>query len=190
MSLQNKFFKYNLKLLGNLLLILGLIFFLAAIYLIWQRNDPNRLAFNNYNGTFINTPIINPPVRVSIQNLNIDLTLFPATAKNGQWDTTTQGASYLISSALPGDKGNSVIYAHNWASLFGPLIYIKPGMNIEIVYKNKLTRTFVVKSTYIVSKDQTSVLQPTNDHRLTLYTCTGFLDSQRIVAIAILSKSI
>ena len=54
-----------------------------------------------------------------IKDLGIDLPVIPAKAKNNHWDTTDNGVSYLLSSPVPGDTGNSIFYAHNWASLFG-----------------------------------------------------------------------
>ncbi len=174
-----------MKLIANTLLILGIICFSIAIFFIWERNNPNRLSFKNYKVDYKNTPVNNPPVRITIKDLNIDLPILPAKVTNGQWETTTEGASYLVTSPVPGEQGNSIIYAHDWQSLFGPLHSVQRHMAIKIQYKDKTAKTFIVKGSAIVRDDQTSILEPTPDKRLTLYTCTGFLDSQRLVAVAL-----
>lgn len=175
----------NLK-LSSLLIIFGLSCYIFGIYLIWERNDPNRLRFKNYMGNYKNVPLSNPPVRILIRDLNIDLPVYPAKVVNNQWETTTMGASYLLSSPLPGVRGNSIIYAHDWASLFGPLVNIKRENKVEIDFEDKTKKFFIIKNTSVVSPDQSDILKNFGDTRLTLYTCTGFLDSKRFVAVATL----
>ncbi len=175
-----------MKNVSKILIIFGLILYLIAGFLIWERNNPNRLAFKNYSGNYKSTAVSNPPTRIGIKDLRVDLPIYPAKVFNGQWETTTEGASYLISSPVPGEKGNSIIYAHDWESLFGPLKRITKDTIIEIEFADKKIKSFVVKQVKIVPSDQTSILAQTKDKRITLYTCTGFLDSQRLVATAIL----
>jgi LPXTG-site transpeptidase (sortase) family protein len=176
---------FDWKLIAKLLIVFGLICFAVAGYFIWERTNPNRLSFKDYNVSYKNSAVSNPPVRITIKDLKMDLPIIPAKVQNGIWETTTQGASYLVSSPIPGKTGNSIIYAHDWQSLFGPLHNIQRDMTIVIEYKDKSIKSFIVKGTAVVSNDQTSILEPSSDKRLTLYTCTGFLDSQRLVAIAL-----
>lgn len=177
-----------MKFLYRFLFIFGLGCYILAIFFIWERNNPNRLAFKNYEGNYKNVNVSNPPVRIIIRDLNIDLPIYPAKVINNQWDTTTQGASYLISSPIPGERGNSIIYGHDWASLFGPLLNARQGEKVEIEFTDKTRKIFVIRQTSVVANNQPGVLAPTKDRRITLYTCTGFLDSQRMVAVAILDK--
>src|SRR5690242_12266251 len=109
-----------MKLFSWLLIIIGICCYLAGGYYLWLRNDPNRLSFKNYH--YVNTKEINTkslPVRISIPSLTIDLPIFPSVIKNSVWQTTNDGASYLVASPIPGTIGNSIIYAHDFASLFG-----------------------------------------------------------------------
>lgn len=177
-----------MKLLSKFFLIVGLACFIFGAYLVWERNNPGRLAFKNYVGNYKNVAVTNPPTRIIIRDLGIDLPIYPAKMANNEWQTTTQGSSYLISSPIPGEIGNSIIYAHDWASLFGPLLNAKRGEKVEIEFTDKTRKTFVIEKTAVVSNNQTDVLAPTKDSRITLYTCTGFLDSQRYVAVAPLEK--
>ncbi len=179
-----------MKLLSRLFILIGILFYSLGIYNIWLINDPNRLSFQNY--TYAQTQpqyLISEPTKVSIENLAINLPLLPSNIVNGNWETTEIGASYLKSSPIPGEVGNSVIYAHNWTSLFGNLVSILPGDEVKIEFEDKSVKTFVVKYTSTVTPDTTSILAPTNDKRITLYTCVGILDSHRFVAVAILKEN-
>ena len=84
--------------------------------------------------------------------------------------------------------GNSVLYGHNFPSILGSLTKIKPNDKIEIIMSNGEKKIFTVKYTSIVGQDQTHILSQTKDARITVYTCTGFLDTKRFVATAILSN--
>ncbi len=174
-----------MKRIAYLLLFFGIVCFIAAVFLIWERNNPNRLAFKNYVGNYKEEAVVNPPVRITIRDLGIDLPIFPAKVVKSEWQTTTKGASYLLSSPIPGNTGNSIIYAHDWASLFGPLVNIRPDMDIDVEYEDKTRKKFIVQYTSVVPYTQSSILAPSKDKRITLYTCTGFLDSQRMVAVAV-----
>lgn len=157
--------------------------------LLFQRNNPTRLAFVSPPERTIMRPMMGiTPVAITIKQVKINLALYPATIQNNQWPTTTKGISYLASSPIPGQKGNSIIYGHNWKSLFGPLQNTKPGDEVEITYKDSSKKKFTMLYTSIVSPEQVNILQPSKDTRITMYTCTGFLDSQRFVAVAILNK--
>lgn len=167
----------------------SLLCFATAGYYYWLRTDPNRLAFHNY--VYKGALLINEksfPKRIRIPSVNIDLPIVPAEIKNNRWDTTDEGASYLLSSPVPGTTGNSIIYAHNWASLFSNLISVKPGSKVDIVFADKKTKIFTVQATSAVSPDQSSILAQTKDKRITLYTCTGWFDSKRFVVVATLQE--
>lgn len=180
-----------MKFLASLFIAAGIIFFAFGGYYIWLQHTPDRLSFTNYESKkMLATDNGELPVRVSIKNLNINLPLIPATVTGSKWDVTSDGASYLTSSPVPGNTGNSIIYAHNWASLFGNLPQVKKGDVVEIEFANRARKTFVIESTSTVHPTDASILKPTNDKKITLYTCVGFLDSQRFVAIAVLQNPI
>ena len=175
-----------MKLLVKLLIILGIACYALGIYLIWQRNNPSIPPLG-YNESYSDINISNPPVRITIKKVGIDLPIYPAKTNNGKLETTTKGASYVPASPLPGEVGNSIIYAHDWVSLFGPLLEVHPGDKIEVEYADKTKKHFIVQSTSVVPYSTSSSLSPTSDKRITLYTCTGFFDSKRFVVVALLS---
>lgn len=173
---------------SKILFILGLLCFILSGYLFWQRTTPRNLAFDLKDPlpiVFSNANL--KPVRIQIKDLGINLHLYPAGMKNYRWESTTKGVSYLTSSPLPGEEGNSILYGHNWQNLLGNLRKAKPGQMIQIFFDNGTEKTFTIEGTATVSPSQTSVLDQTRDKRITLYTCTGFLDQKRFIAVAILS---
>ncbi len=176
------------KILSWLLILQSFSLLTVGAYQIYLSESPTTLSFANYSIDKNITTTGETPTRIAISDLGIDLPIYQATIVNNVWPTTTKGASYLSSSPLPGNKGNSVIYAHNWVSLFGHLRNAKVGQDVVVTYPDKTKKTFVIAYISIVPSDQASILAPSNDKRLTLYTCTGFFDSQRFVVVAILKS--
>lgn len=171
----------------KILIFFGFLFLVFGGYLVNERYSPKKLEFKDFEAskTYSSQTV---PVRIIIPSLGIDSGIFPAQISNGNWEATTKGVSYLSSTPIPGGVGNSVLYGHNWPSLLGSLPKIKPGDEIVVILNSGQKKTFVVRYTSVVSPDQTDILKDTNDARITLYTCTGFLDSKRFVATAILAN--
>jgi len=90
----------------------------------------------------------------------------------------------LLDSPIPGRIGNSIFYGHNWTSLLGNLVNAKPGQEISIAFGSGEIERFKISYVQVVKPSQTDILNQTNDRRITLYTCTGFLDSKRLVVVA------
>lgn len=178
-----------MKLASKILIFTGVVLLIFGSYLIFQRYNPQRLGFDNVPPASSGKQVGIFPKEVIIKNLGIRLPVYPARIKNNKWEATTKGVSYLVTSPVPGEPGNSIIYGHNWSNLLGNLPKIKPGDKIEVLLDNNKKRTFTVAYTSVVSPDQTNILNATDDNRLTLYTCTGFLDKKRFVAVAVLSKN-
>ena len=175
--------------LSKFFYLLGVMLIFFSAYLVWQRHTPTRLSFDTTSvGEGSHVSLLNSPSRIRIERLNIDLPIIGADLEQGKWKATDRGVSYLTSTALPGEMGNSVLYGHNWPNLLGRLVNIKPGDLIEIQSSDGSLRRFRVAYTTTVTPDQTHILAQTDDARLTIYTCSGFLDSKRFVATAILEQ--
>ena len=105
-------------------------------------------------------------------------------------------------SSFPGEKGNSVIIGHRFLHLpprkdtFFNLENIKIGENIVISQntdpnkpEEKEHLNYIVTETKIVEPNDVSVIQQTDDYRLTLITCTPLWTSEkRLVITAKLDK--
>lgn len=154
---------------------------------LYLRSRPSRLAFASKPPQSSNTST-DTPVVIRINSVGIELPVIPVSFDGKNWPTTNQGVSYLSSSGIIGEIGNGVFYGHNWSNLFGPLIRVKPGDNIDIITKDGKTYKYTATFTQIIEPDNTYILNPTADERLTLYTCIGFLDSKRFVVTAFLNN--
>lgn len=160
---------------------LGLFFLGFGCFLVWERLSPRSLVLATSSD-----PAQPMPISLTIPSLGINLPIFPAKIVGNKWETTKEGLSYLSSSPLPGNLGNSVIYGHNWSNLLGNLDQVKPGDEIIITSSDTNTYRYLVHFVSVVTPDESHIYSNTPDYRLTLYTCTGFLDSKRLVLTAIL----
>lgn len=124
-----------------------------------------------------------PPEKIIIPSLAINLKVEEAKIKDGFWETSETNASHGQGTANPGEKGNMVIFAHAREGLFLPLKDIKEKDTIYVLSKDKWYEYEVVEIKS-VAPTQIEVIAPTPDETLTLYTCTGFFDSQRLIVRA------
>lgn len=171
----------------KILLFLGTILIVYSFLLIVERYSPKRLNFNkvsakNITGNFNKISV--SPLEFSIPSQDIDLPIISSRIKNNNWETTTKGVSYLITSPPPGEIGNSIIYGHNWTNLLGRLTEVRPGEKVFVRYSDGTIKLFTVRYVAEVGPDQTNILDVSTDRRITVYTCSGFLDSKRFVVVA------
>lgn len=175
-----------MKVISSFFILIGVFSFIFAGALFWQRLQPSRLAFDVQFSRPVYAKKISKPVkRIIIPRIKIDLPIISSEIKKGEWETTTQGISYLKASPIPGETGNSILYGHNFDELFGKLSNLTPGDTIEIEYDDKSVKEFIIQSTQEVTPKQVDIIKPTTDTRITLYTCSGFMDSKRFVVVAI-----
>jgi sortase A len=123
------------------------------------------------------------PRKIVVPDLSIDLEVAKAKVVKGYWEVFPDKAGWGDGSGLPGEAGNQVIFAHAREGLFLPLRDIKKGMLIY-VFTEKEWYEYEVEEIKEVYPDQTEVISPTEDETLTLYTCSGFNDSKRLIAVA------
>ncbi len=173
--------------LASFLIFTSLTLFLVGSFLVWQRYTPSRLSFD-MGALPQRTVFVGPkyPIRLVIQKLNIDLPIYPAQIRSGNWEATTKGVSYLSTSVTPGSVGNSIIYGHNFRNLLGNLVDAKEGDEVDVYFSDGGQKSFNVKSTSIVNPNNNLVLADSKEKLLTIYTCTGFLDTKRFVVTAVL----
>jgi LPXTG-site transpeptidase (sortase) family protein len=173
--------------ISRIFFFVGIVSIVAAGYLTWQRYTPSRLSFKTESvGSALAFVPATAPVRIDIERLGISLPIIPTELIGGKWNATDRGVSFLTSTPVPGEYGNSVLYGHNWPNLLGKLVRITPGDMIDIHLSDGSIRHFRVKYTMKVTPDQTHILESGNDTRITIYTCAGFLDRERFVAVALL----
>ena len=170
------------KIIDTSLLILGLALFVYGGHLLSLRYRPLPVVQAHEQ---VEPTVTDLPTKIEISSLSLSLPVYPASIVGDKWQTTDSGISYLSSSPLPGTVGNSVMYGHNWPNLLHDLGKVKPGDTIAVFFGSKKL-IYSVHYVSVVEPDNTSVYTNTTDARLTLYTCTGLLDSKRLVVTAIL----
>lgn len=106
--------------------------------------------------------------------------------QNGKWELSDNNALYLASSGIPGKPGNIVLYGHNTENIFADLKKAKVGDQIQIDTASGTKLTFKVDTVKSVLPNAVEILKQGPDQRITLYTCTGLLDSLRFVVSGIL----
>ena len=167
------------RILGALYILISLTLLSYGGWLILERTRPISTGIPYLNAA--SSPDI--MFTIKIPSASIELPAFSAVIHDATWQTTKRGVSYLSTSPLPGEQGNSVLYGHNWPNLLGNLHKVKPGDVIFVTRANKTSR-FTVRYVAVVHANEYSVYQATTDTRITLYTCTGFLDRDRLVVTA------
>jgi len=123
------------------------------------------------------------PKRILIPDIDIDLEVGRSKVIGGYWEVFSDKAGWGEGSGLAGREGNQVIFAHAREGLFLPLRSIKPGAKIYVLTDSSWFN-YEVAEIKEVTPSQIEVITPTPDETLTLYTCSGFGDSMRLIVIA------
>lgn len=170
---------------GVLLLILGLFFIL--LFSLWRFNRVRILSFFQVypegKPQVVKTEE-SKPTFIEIPSVGVKLPIEESAIKDGVWEISYKGASHLDKSANPGQNGNIVIYGHNKNSIFGPIRWIKEGDEIKVTDVSGKEYTYKVAKTLVTNPDDIQYVLPKDKETLTLYTCTGFLDSKRQIVVA------
>lgn len=125
----------------------------------------------------------NYPTKIIIPSLNLDLPVTPSRVVKGYWEVSATNASFGLGSNIPGKAGNTVIFAHARDGLFGDLPKIKKEEVIYVLSK-KSWYQYKIEEIKEVYPSQIEVIKPTEDERLTLFTCSGFADTKRLIVVA------
>jgi LPXTG-site transpeptidase (sortase) family protein len=165
--------------LTQALSLIGISLFLfGGIWLVYQKTV---LSFSSNPSTFIPKNPQAAPTSLTFDTPSLKLEIKAAEISNGIWQTFSDAASHLNLSANPGEGGNIVIYAHNKRELFGPLLWVTPKTKVTLTTADQKEFKYQVSSIQTVNPDNVDVVLPTKDEVLTLYTCTGFLDRERLI---------
>lgn len=167
---------------SNILIVLGVTFIL--VFLGWRYHQERILSFNTKVNQFTEDHIGIKPVYVKSYPLGIDIAIRDSKIINGVWTINPDSANFLVSSAGLNAQGNTVIYGHNKNEILGPLRWANVDTVIEITGVDGLVYRYKVIKTDTVNSDDIEYVLPTNNEILTIYTCTGFLDSKRFVVVA------
>lgn len=168
--------------LGIVLVVLGLILVLGGkdkkTSTISFENEPVKAEGfeQNFEGEIL-------PSRIIIPGKSIDLKVEKAKVVNGYWEVFEDKAGWGEGSGIPGKPGNQVIFAHARDGLFAPIREMKNGDLVYVLTSNAWY-SYSVTEVKEVFPNQVEVIAPTSDETLTLYTCSGYKDSKRLIIVA------
>jgi len=124
------------------------------------------------------------PVKIVIP-WRVDTTIEPGVIEKGKWTVHEETATYLASSARPGESGNIILYGHNTRDILGNIRALQSGEIITLTAGNGQKYQYQVEATQQVKADNLEWLGPTDAEVLTIYTCAGFLDQERFLVRAV-----
>jgi LPXTG-site transpeptidase (sortase) family protein len=175
------------KFIPELLLVVGLsLTTLAVVHNVLRLRSLSigKALVEQYLSESVDSrDIPNYPVHINIPWF-VDVGVEPQIYKEGSWTISQENASYLTASSLPGNPGNIIIYGHNKRSILGNIRALKGYEKITLTMADGTSRIYQVTSITEVSPSNTKLLSQTTKETLTLYTCSGLMDSQRFVVRA------
>lgn len=122
---------------------------------------------------------------VSLTYLDHTVTLETGEETATGWTLNTHSAFHVAQSAYPGEVGNVIIYGHNTRNIFGALKQLQPGDTIALSLANGQTEQYQIFDVVQVKPSETGYLLNTGRELLTVYTCAGLFDSERLLVRAV-----
>lgn len=177
----------NNRFLPELLIGLGVIFTLISVthnLLRLRSLQLDRQIVQSYHSEIVRSDTRPIPTHIYIQWF-VDVAIEPHVYQDDRWTVSDTAGSYLLASAKPGESGNIIVYGHNKRSILGNIRALKGSELITLGLSDGTSRTYKIETITEVSPTDTRLLEPTSREVLTLYTCSGFLDSQRVVVTAV-----
>lgn len=125
-----------------------------------ELEDGNQVVYPSFGQQY---------AEISIESIGLEAPVFWGSSA----DLLKQGVCQYIGSVFIGEKGNVVLDAH-CNTFFYELGNVKPGDIVKL--KTSYGEfTYKMKESVIFKETDNSYISPTNDDRLTLYTCYGNL---------------
>ena len=180
------------QLLFALIIIINLYIFTAPflpnITFWWESHHTNR-HHSLLAQVHLSTPVATTqPNHLIIPDMLLDANVLESTMPTIE-DTLNKGIVHVPTTSTPDRGGNTVIIGHRFSytapkGIFYYLNKLQPGSEIGLTWNNK-HYTYRVASTHEVPPTDIAVEAPTQDARLTLYTCTPLWNPvDRLVVVA------
>ena len=123
------------------------------------------------------------PKRINIPKIERDLEISDGYVTDNRWIVAKSGVSYLTTSGELGQAGNVVLYGHNTKDVLGGLWKVQNGDIVEVYDSQGKVCKYQIFERKEVKPNAVEILVQTDDSRLTIYTCSGFLDTARFVVV-------
>jgi sortase A len=168
-----------LRTLSSILIVEGLFIAGLGLYSIWESQEGEKLAWQEWDRQIAARPAapvkVRRPVRrgETVAKLSIDRLKSEWVVLEGADPAELErGPGHLIDSAMPGSRGNCVIAGHR-DTQFRVLRKVEMGEEISLESGSRTFRYRVV-DLRVVAPTDTSSLDPTSKSTLTLVTCYPF----------------
>ena len=149
----------------------ALLLYVTLQYTLMARDQhelARQFAQQNTRGAST-TPAADDPfaslVRITIPKIHVDAIVVEGTSAK----ELMRGPGHIRSSAYPGEQGNVVISAHR-DTFFRHIVELNKGDQIQL-QRGGVVYTYEVTGKKVTDPNDISVIQPTQDARLTLITC-------------------
>ncbi|SRR6056297_482153 len=149
------------------------------------QDDPLSLEQTNKQGVLGQSLKVKNRIIIPLINVNT-----PLSESQNSATGLSQGAWLLPQGSRPGRRGNTIITAHRFKYLpphnltFYFLDKLEPGDRIMVYYQEE-KYVYQVKRSFLVEAEDLSILKPSEEEKLTLFTCHPvFSEKQRLVVVA------
>lgn len=174
----------NLQVKSYLSIFLSLILITLGAWLILFSNTYGRSNFSLERSSKKEVSVyLAQPIKLFIPRLSKTLKISDGFVTDDRWMVSETGVSFLTTSAVPGNGGNSVLYGHNRVDILGKLWKVTDGDLVYVILSDGSFAKYRIFETKEVAPNQVEILDHVGDSRLTIYTCSGFLDSARFVVV-------
>lgn len=186
--------------------LVGVIVMLLVLGFIYSEYITGKIAYSLSSRNVVSTANIqtaeiieqaqNDSPTLVIPKINVDApTIFDETITDeaGIQNALMDGVLHFPNTALPGEQGNSVIIGHSSGALWRPGNYkyvfslLEKLETNDVIYLDyqDVRYTYKVSGLQIVNPTEVSVLNQSDDYRLTLITCHPVgTNEQRLVITA------
>ena len=163
-------------------ILLGLALLVAGLVVVNVIKKVDWISKPTHQATESPQEASKKPTKIYIPKLGRVLYVSDGYFDNNRWIVSETGVSFYTDSAIPG-HGNSVLYGHNRKGILGGLWRLNEGDFVYVILKNGHFVKYQISEEKEIKPTQVEILAQTQDSKLTLYTCSGFLDTARFVVI-------
>lgn len=150
---------------------------------IYEQTHQNLPVIHGSQKPEIEEPVITAiPKSITIPEIFVsNLPIVPGGIIGDSWLLFNDKATYLQTSGLLGEGYNTVIYAHSRNGLFKNIKELEIGNKIHILGDNDVLYSYEVYGKETVNLKEVSKLKSTQPNIITLFTCDGPLDQDRVI---------
>ncbi len=190
LKLKKTFVKQKLIITPKILFFGGLVIFLSFSLLNFKKNlSPlSPSPFPNPSPSLSIEAQYSLPAEINIPRFKLNLPVQPGGFKEDNWILLENAVMFLDTSGLPGEGYNTVLYGHNYLNLLQNLKYLKTGDQIIVKTQNEKEFVYEVRELKKAKPSEVWQLKSETPNTLTLFTCQGAFDQERLIVKALLKE--